>query len=81
MAPSHIADGSFANAIDVVQKEIEKIFIKRIPFAQSNNRDDMVTLLNIERDKPGIEEPNVGGRDGLPLQNDEAEWNGTDCSS
>ncbi len=35
----------------------------------------MVVLLNIERDQLGIEEPNVGRRDGLPLQNVEAEWN------
>ena len=75
MAPPYIEDDPFANANDIVQKEIEEILIKRIPFAQSNNLDDMVVLLNVKRDQLGILEPNVGRRDGLLLQNVEAEWN------
>jgi hypothetical protein len=69
MAPPYIEDDPFANANDVVQKEIKEILIKRIPFAQSNNLDDMVVLLNVERDQLGILEPS------LLLQNVEADWN------
>ncbi|EFX76762.1 hypothetical protein DAPPUDRAFT_321949 [Daphnia pulex] len=75
MAPPHIEDDPFANANDAVQKEIEVIFIKRIPFAQSNNLDDMVVLLIVERDQLGILEPNVCRRGGTLLQNVEAQWN------
>ncbi len=75
MAPPYIEDDPFANANDIVQKEMEEILIKRIPFAQSNNLDDMAVLLNVKRDQLGILEPNVGRRDGLLLQNVEAEWN------
>lgn len=69
MAPPYIEDDPFANANDVVQKEIEEILIKRIPFAQSNNLDDMAVLLNVEMDQLGILEPS------LLLQNVEADWN------